>query len=287
VLQCVAVCCSVVQCVAVCCSVLHYVAVCCRDSTDDRIAQGQCMSRQTQCNMLQHAATCYNTPHRTTLHHTAPHCTTLQHTATYCNTLQHTATYCNMLQHAITHCSTLQHAASQCSTQQHTAPHCITLQHTATNYNTPQQTAPCYSTLQHTATQCNTPDEGIAETVEHCLRRNARLCMMQREQKSPTYTQKSPTYTKQDKSPTITKKISLPPSDCPPVYDAVWSSVLQCSVVGCCKLQYVALEHGLRRYTHLCYCSVVQCCNMYIHVYIFIHTYIRYINIHKCLYIYI
>ena len=35
-LQCVAVCCSVLQCVAVCCSVLQIVAVCCRLSSTIR-----------------------------------------------------------------------------------------------------------------------------------------------------------------------------------------------------------------------------------------------------------
>jgi len=35
------------------------------------------------------------------------HCNnTLQHLATHCNTLQHTATHCNTLQHTTTHCNT-------------------------------------------------------------------------------------------------------------------------------------------------------------------------------------
>ena len=54
----------------------------------------------TQCNTLQHTATCCNMLHYT-LQHTATQCNILWRTATHCNTLQHTATHCNTLQHTI------------------------------------------------------------------------------------------------------------------------------------------------------------------------------------------
>ena len=53
VLQCVAVCCSVLQCTAVCCSVLQCVAVCC--------SVLQCVA--VCCRMLQRVAACYSVLH--------------------------------------------------------------------------------------------------------------------------------------------------------------------------------------------------------------------------------
>ena len=119
VLQCVAVCCSVLQCVAVCCSVLQCVAVCC--SVLLRVAVCCIVLHTSLIRLLVFVCVCV--------------CNTLQHTATHaahCSTLQHTATRCNTLQHAATHamhCNTLQH-------MQHTAKHCNTLPHTATHCNT-------------------------------------------------------------------------------------------------------------------------------------------------------
>jgi len=84
VLQCVAVCCSVLQshcrchgsrqCVAVCCSVLQCVAVCCS---------------VLQCVLDMRDVTHWVASALEWIH--APHCNTLQHTATHCNTLQHMA----------------------------------------------------------------------------------------------------------------------------------------------------------------------------------------------------
>jgi len=71
VLQCIAVCCSMLLYVPVCFSVLQCVAVRCSAAL---------LSLTTHCNTLQHSAT---------------RCNTQQHTATRCNTLQHTATHCN------------------------------------------------------------------------------------------------------------------------------------------------------------------------------------------------
>jgi len=146
VLQCVAVCCSVLQCVAadfreclviwifenaiskilfiiivfrVCCSVLQCVAADFQECLV--IVFWECTAAHcnitTRCNTLQHTAT-----HCNTLQHTATHCTTLQHTATHCNIRQHTgntiinkeplriytATHCNTLQRTATHCNTLE-----------------------------------------------------------------------------------------------------------------------------------------------------------------------------------
>ena len=72
------------QCVAVCCSVLQCVA----DTNNGMSA----FFLMTYCSTLQH---------------TAAHCSTLQHTAAHCSTLQHTATHCSTLQHTAAHCSTL------------------------------------------------------------------------------------------------------------------------------------------------------------------------------------
>ena len=50
VLQCVAVCCSVLQCVAVCCSVLQCVAVCCTKQAE--ILKSQLATRHTRHTSL-------------------------------------------------------------------------------------------------------------------------------------------------------------------------------------------------------------------------------------------
>ena len=84
-LQCVAVCCSVLQCVAVCCRELQRVAECCRvlQSVTQcyRVLQSlQCLIFMSNSNTLQKTAAHYNT-----MQHTAAHCCTLQHTATHLN----------------------------------------------------------------------------------------------------------------------------------------------------------------------------------------------------------
>ena len=71
-LQCVAVCCSVLQCGAVCCSVVQCIAVRCSVST-----------------------------HCDTLHHTAPHCTTLQHSTYIHLTIYGGRTHCTYTLHLL------------------------------------------------------------------------------------------------------------------------------------------------------------------------------------------
>jgi len=83
VLQCAAVCCSLLQSVAMCYSVWQCVAVRCSVSAPRSRAVGSTIrvpekGGPTLCNTFQH-----------------------RDTATHCNTLQHTATHCNTLQHAI------------------------------------------------------------------------------------------------------------------------------------------------------------------------------------------
>jgi len=135
VLQCVAVCCSVLQCVAVCYCAVYCAAVCC--------SVLQCVA--VCCSVLQCVAVCCRLqrfpesiempfPEREGCMYTQ----VLHHTATHCNTLQHTAAHCNTLQHTATHCNTLQHTATHCNTLQHTATHCNTLHHTAPHCNTLQ-----------------------------------------------------------------------------------------------------------------------------------------------------
>ena len=96
------------QCVAVCCSLLQCVAA----SVDVSVA-----TRDV---------------------YTATHCNTLHHAASHCNTLQHSATLCNTLQYTAKHRNTPQHTATPCNTLQHTATHRITPQHTTTHRNTLQ-----------------------------------------------------------------------------------------------------------------------------------------------------
>jgi len=162
------------QCVAVCCSVLQRWAVCCSACTicnsrlqlQDNLAFLVCtwpvhvwyewvMSLPTYCNILQHNAT---------------HCNTLQHTATHCNCMTNwRSSYawgespsdtnescpCNTLQHTVTHGNTRQHTATRCNTLQHTATHC----NCRTNWRvyawTESPSDTNESCLQRTATHCN------------------------------------------------------------------------------------------------------------------------------------
>ena len=107
----------VLQCGAVCCSVLQW---------------------------LECAVTLENPPGGlwgVALQHTATPCNTLFYTVIPCTTLQHPITHCNTLYHTATHYTTLQHTTPQCNTLHHTATHrlvgyCNTppgglLQHTA------------------------------------------------------------------------------------------------------------------------------------------------------------
>jgi len=119
--QCVAVCCSVLQCVAVCCSVLQYVATCC--------IMLQCVA--VCCSTIQYIAVSRvtRTKERTRTQTAsvrqdghgalikAAHC---RFTAVACVTRE-TATHCNILQHTATHSNTIQHTATQYTTLHHTA----------------------------------------------------------------------------------------------------------------------------------------------------------------------
>ena len=78
--QCVAVCRSVWQCIAECCNVLQRIIVCCRMSYCWRRWLSRCTSESTtrnpttNCSALQHNAT--HSTHCNTLQHTTPHCST-------------------------------------------------------------------------------------------------------------------------------------------------------------------------------------------------------------------
>jgi len=132
VLQCVAVCCSVLKCVgqreledrnathystlqqiSICVYVYMYVYIYVYVATP-----GICIYVATHCNTLQHTATHYNM-HMYSIYPLP--------SATAGNLLQHTATNCRTLQHTATHCSTLRYSATQCNTMQRTAIPCNAL----------------------------------------------------------------------------------------------------------------------------------------------------------------
>ena len=135
-LQCAAVCCSVLQCVAVCCSVLFFSTytfiytcmlffslssrslfqVSFYSHTNIRIIFSDCLPRTcerarslllslvlTRSSLLARLfflERAYTHSHTHITTHAATHCNTLQHSTAHCNTLQHTATHCNTPQHA-------------------------------------------------------------------------------------------------------------------------------------------------------------------------------------------
>ena len=95
VLQCVAVCCSVLQTSGmphfqVCGNVWQCVAVCCSVLQTSGMPHFQKRPMHNINSDLQHSATVCKR-----LQHTATHCNTQQHAATRCNTLHYTATHCN------------------------------------------------------------------------------------------------------------------------------------------------------------------------------------------------
>jgi len=124
VLQCVAVCCSVLQCVlqhvAVCCSVLQCVAVGCWCvihlifpslfiEVMSPLRMTHSYGYMTHSEMsLQLGEDSFSSlfPAGSHFQKSARHqiyiSRTLQHTATHCNTPQHTSTHCNTLQHTAT-----------------------------------------------------------------------------------------------------------------------------------------------------------------------------------------
>ena len=156
-LQCVAVCCSVLQCVAVCCSVSQCVAVCRSVLQCVAVCCSVLLCLLVWCSVLRAQIMTYILEHLThssycnALHNT--HSNTQPHTATHCNTLQHTAIHIyvthecedgrDALQHTATHYDTLQH-----NTPRHSATH---LQHTCTqasHCSVLQCVAVCCSVLQ-------------------------------------------------------------------------------------------------------------------------------------------
>ena len=122
VLQCVAVCCSVLQggdavrrdicvyiymCICDIYTYTHIMQICAYVYiyyTSVKTLHG---CSELCCSVLQSVAVCCSelrtlriSTQRNTLQHTATHCNTLQHTATHCNTLQHTAPHGNTVQHS-------------------------------------------------------------------------------------------------------------------------------------------------------------------------------------------
>jgi len=98
--------CVVLQCVAVCCSVLQIVscdAVCCRLSLNLCGVCGVLHGYYRGVYLLHHNSLQLNATHGTTLQRTATLCNTLQHPATHCNNLQLTAAHCNTLYLTETH----------------------------------------------------------------------------------------------------------------------------------------------------------------------------------------
>ena len=92
----------VLQCVAVCCSVLQRVAVSTKLRISQNLTELQISPELTKLPVNLNAC----------LVHTATHCSTLQHTTARCDTLRHTATHdfwampCNILQHTVIQCNT-------------------------------------------------------------------------------------------------------------------------------------------------------------------------------------
>ena len=106
-LQCDAVCCSVLQCVAVCCSVLQCVAV-------------RCIRCRPGCQIL-------SVTYEPRPAHDSLHCA-LQCVAVRCSALQCVAVRCSALQCVVVRCSTLQYVAVRCSALQCAAVRCSVLQ---------------------------------------------------------------------------------------------------------------------------------------------------------------
>ena len=99
VLQCVAVCCSILlQCVTVCCSVLQCVAVCC-----SVLQVSMAIIRLLCCSVLQCVAVCYSV-----LQCVAVRCSVLQCVAVCCSVLQCVAVCCSVLECVGVCCSVLQ-----------------------------------------------------------------------------------------------------------------------------------------------------------------------------------
>jgi len=158
----------VLQCIAVCCSVLQ--------SVRHELGYDWLSYQRLPVNLLTVSITVQHT-----MHHTLQHIATLhQRCLRMCtplpvsNTMQYTV-YCITLQHNATH-SILHENLCTLALFQHTATRCNTMQHAATNYNTQDHSEilpknpplPLSNTLQHAATQKRTaPHCKLAEESEH------------------------------------------------------------------------------------------------------------------------
>jgi len=176
----------VLQCVAVCCSMLKHVGLCCSVFV---------LFVRDLIRTLQHTATCSNTLQHTATHSRKSSHKESKHISTNYNTLQHTATHCITIQYArarvfntLEHTAILQRAATQRNTLQcarksphtestlcmdtciYTATHDNTPHHTATHSNTPQYTATLCTTSQCTATRWNAVHHAATYIYNACLR---------------------------------------------------------------------------------------------------------------------
>jgi len=159
VLQCSAVCCSVLQRAAMCGSVLQCVAVCCSVLQYDALRRLRRMCESTQVGIIGerrggggirsfvffcavHACCTRRDTTSLLVFHTHTH--KHLHTHTYIHTCRDhlhqihrdaaADTSCGKLKlYTATHCNTLHHTAKHCNTPQCNATHCNTLQHTATH----------------------------------------------------------------------------------------------------------------------------------------------------------
>ena len=197
---------SVVQCGAVCCSVLQCVVVIWLTANctwhDFMVKVHTAAHCNTGIVALQPIG---DATHRNTQHNTAKHCNTMQHVAARCgtsskrrcNTLHRTATYCTMLQrivpHYNTHCNTMQHIATRldplttievrcsattkwwCNTPQHTAPHYNTLHETTRHHN--NTVLPCR--VKHTLQRYRLLPMQHSATHSTTLQRSTTLCNAQ------------------------------------------------------------------------------------------------------------
>jgi len=177
----------VLQCVAVCCSVLHSLTFCPLTPWTRNAIR---MSGVNESHPTGHL-----TQHCNTLQHAVSHCISLQHTATNYNTPKHAARHCHTPQHAATHCYTLQHAEThmndhaqydftvttltQChvyervtDTLQHTRTQSPAMSHVCMSHVTRCNTLQCVvtrcNTRQHTVTHFNTLSCHVTRMDESC-----------------------------------------------------------------------------------------------------------------------
>ena len=198
-LQCVAVCCSVLQCVAlllqyvaVRCSALQCVAICCTHQ-DFSCPSGttsvkapsvllQCVA--ACCSVLQGVVICCSVLHKprfsldwvqrrqSRLHHNAPHCNKLQQQPTAARGNCILKLQVSFAEYSLFYRALLQkrpRIAKRCSILplRHISTHCTICQHA--HLSTPHSTATHYNTLQHTATHCNTLHHATTQrnTMQH------------------------------------------------------------------------------------------------------------------------